>query len=121
MSSKPPIGAIAFGKSGIGCSVIEIAPECITLLHPEGKTLKVLSKAIIRWETSIRTPPQTGDRIRVKNTSLFYTLIEVFEMPYWINGDRTVELWARCEGIDGQIVKWKLCQLQVQVQTQSMA
>lgn len=57
--------------------------------------------------------PKPGDRVKLKNTNLSYTLMDVFEVPYWINGDRIVELWARCEGADRWVTKWKLCQLEI--------
>jgi hypothetical protein len=112
MLSSPPVGAIAFGLSGIACKVAEVQPDRVVLLCPDGLK-QVRHTAITRWEL----PPITralamGDRVKLKNTNFFYTIIEIFEVPYWISGDHTVELWARCQHLEGRIATWKLGQLE---------
>jgi hypothetical protein len=112
MITSPPVGAIAFGRSGVACTVAEVQPDRVVLLCSDG-VKQVRPTAIARWELPTKPgTPKSGDRVKLKNTNLFYTLIEVFEVPYWINGDRTVELWARCKSIGGWIAAWKLCQLE---------
>jgi hypothetical protein len=111
-NSSPPVGAIAFGRSGVGCIIEALEANRVILKTPNGLK-RVPFDAIIRWELSaVPNEPTVGDRVKLKNTHLFYTLIDVFEVPYWINGDRTVELWARCQNIEGRIATWKLGQLE---------
>jgi hypothetical protein len=62
MLSSPPVGAIAFGLSGIACTVAEVQQDRVVLLCPDG-VKQVRHTAIARWEL----PPITralavGDR-----------------------------------------------------------
>lgn len=61
-SSKPPVGAIAFGKSGIGCTVTQIEGDRLVLQTPNG-TKRVPIAAIVRWEMPTQKLKQ-GDRVR---------------------------------------------------------
>jgi hypothetical protein len=62
-SSKPPVGAIAFGKSGIGCPVTQVKGDRAVLQTPNGVKRVPLS-AIVRWQF----PAQKfhpGDRVSI--------------------------------------------------------
>jgi hypothetical protein len=49
MSFSPPVGAIAFGRSGAGYPVIGVQPDRI-LLKRDGAPWAVNPVAIVRWE-----------------------------------------------------------------------
>lgn len=57
MSSNPPVGAIAYGHSGIACTVIRVEADRIVLTCPDG-TKRVPLTAIARWTY----PFKKGDR-----------------------------------------------------------
>ncbi|WP_156815630.1 hypothetical protein [Pseudanabaena sp. PCC 6802] len=50
MSSSLLVGAIAFGKSGIGCPVTQVEGDRVTVLCSDGKLKRVPLNAIARWE-----------------------------------------------------------------------
>lgn len=50
MSFSPPIGAIAYGKSGVPCLVVEHHLDWVTLQRPDQSLINVIHSAIIRWE-----------------------------------------------------------------------
>lgn len=62
MNSSPPVGAIAYGRSGIACTVIRVEADRIVMTCPDGiKNVPV--NAIARWEMPPMTQPfQKGDR-----------------------------------------------------------
>jgi hypothetical protein len=110
--SEPPVGAIAFGRAGVPCIVAELEADRVVLQCPDGLK-RVSPDAVIRWKLpAVPKVPAVGDRVKLKNTNFFYTIIEVFEVPYWISGDRTVEMWARCQIVEGRMATWKLGQLE---------
>jgi hypothetical protein len=110
--SEPPVGAIAFGRSGVGCIIEALEANRVILKTPNGLK-RVPFDAVIHWELPAAPKvPAVGDRVKLKNTNLFYTIIEVFEVPYWISGYRTVEMWARCQIVEGRMATWKLGQLE---------
>jgi hypothetical protein len=49
MKSSPPVGAIAYGKSGIAYRVAEVFPDGLRLSNADGEKLAKFS-AILRWE-----------------------------------------------------------------------
>jgi hypothetical protein len=111
-NSSPSLGAIAYGITGVPCIITALEADRVVLRCPDGFK-RVPLGAVIRWKLPAAPKvPTVGDRVKLKNTNLFYTIIEVFEVPYWISGDRTVELWARCQAVDGRAATWKLCQLE---------
>jgi hypothetical protein len=65
-SSKPPVGAIAFGQSGVGYPVKEVEGDRLVLQTPSGLK-RVPWGAVIRWEVPAATPPnyQPGQNIEV--------------------------------------------------------
>jgi hypothetical protein len=123
MSTPPSIGHWVWGEALNPCQVIAIGAKRSTgqtmlkVLCPQGS--KVISlesvKGVVVTKPNLLVttrPIQVGDRVKLKNTNRFYTIIEVFEVPYWINGDRTVEMWARCQIVEGRMATWKLGQLE---------
>jgi hypothetical protein len=108
-SSSPPIGAIAFGKSSVGCRVIEAGPSGLTLLYPDGKQFRASVNSIVRWENPPNTTPQSGDRVQLRGTTLEYTVAEI----YPVNQGTVIEQWARLGAGEGVTAKWKVSQLEV--------
>jgi hypothetical protein len=43
-------GAIAYGRSGVPCEVVECRANCITLRRSDGTSIEVKPTAIVRWE-----------------------------------------------------------------------
>jgi hypothetical protein len=48
--SEPPVGAIAYGRSGVPCIVTALESERVVLRCPDGASLRVPLTAIARWE-----------------------------------------------------------------------
>lgn len=78
MISSPPIGAIAYSKSGTGCPVVQVEGDRVTVLCSDGKLKRVPLSAIARWEPPKRNPyasdrwlfdppKQVGDRVVIRN------------------------------------------------------
>jgi hypothetical protein len=64
--SKPPVGAIAFGRSGVPCIVTALESERVVLRCPDGASLRVPLTAIARWELpGVPTIPTPGDRVQL--------------------------------------------------------
>ncbi|WP_019498373.1 hypothetical protein [Pseudanabaena sp. PCC 6802] len=61
-SSKPPVGAIAFGKSGVGCTVAQNEGDRVVLQTPSGLK-RVPIAAITRWKMPTQKL-KPGDRVR---------------------------------------------------------
>jgi hypothetical protein len=115
VNSSPPIGAIAFGKSGAGYPVIDVHPDRIVLKRADGPWA-VSPAAVICWELPPEsTPIQVGDRVRLKGAGRVYTVVEIYD--HYVgrdsNGDRSYETWARLKAQDGKAAHWKLRQLEV--------
>lgn len=112
MNSSPPIGAIAFGKSGAGYPVIEVHPDRIVLKR-DGQPWEVDPVAIASWEMPSPQPLEVGDRVRLKNTNREYTITEIRDVRDGSdNGEPTFETWARLQTDDGNPAHWKLRQLE---------
>lgn len=62
MSSSPPIGAIAYGRLGIGYPITALEAERVILKTPAGLK-RVPIEAITRWEHP--TAPPLGHRVRL--------------------------------------------------------
>lgn len=60
--SKPRIGEIAFGKSGVGCPILDVESDRLTLLRADGQKIRVPISAIIRFERPSKHY-KIGDRI----------------------------------------------------------
>jgi hypothetical protein len=107
---SPPIGSIAFGRSGAGYPVIEIHADRI-VLKKDDRPWAVNPVAIARWELPKAIQP--GDRVRHKQTGQTFTVIELYEhFLGWQDGDRTFERWAKLQTLDGRPAHWKLQQLE---------
>lgn len=68
-SSNPPVGAIAYGRSGIGSIITALETDRVILRVPDGTLKRVPMSAIARWE--MPDPPskasptiQKGDHVR---------------------------------------------------------
>jgi hypothetical protein len=110
---SPPIGAIAFGKSGAGYPVIEVRPDRIVLKRADGPWA-VNPVAIVRWELPAPRLIQVGDRVRLKNTQLEFTIAEIYSVRDGSdNGEPTFEQWARLQTDDNRPAHWKTRQLEV--------
>jgi hypothetical protein len=112
MSSSPPIGSIAFGRSGAGYPVIEVHADRI-VLKKDDRPWAVNPVAIARWE--LPRPIQPGDRVRLKGTQAEYTVVEVYSVRCGRdeNDEPFFEQWARLETSDGKPATWKIQQLEV--------
>lgn len=75
MSSRPFVGAIAYGKSGVPCLVVECNPGRITLQRPDQSRIVVSPEAIVRWESCAEVGAESKGKISIvsitpKNKSL---------------------------------------------------
>lgn len=50
MNTNPPIGAIAYGRSGVAGIVTDIESDRVVLRFPDGQKKRVPVAAIARWE-----------------------------------------------------------------------
>jgi hypothetical protein len=111
--SKPPVGAIAFGRSGVGHIITALEADRIVLRCPDGLK-RVPLGAVIRWE--LPPEPKTltpGHRVRLKNTQAEFVVTEIYQHYMGLeDGDRTYERWARLQADDGKPAHWKVCQLE---------
>jgi hypothetical protein len=64
-SPIPPIGAIAYGESGVGFEVIDYDGECIIVDSPDCELCVPLS-AILRWETPVSHEGVEEQRYRLE-------------------------------------------------------
>jgi hypothetical protein len=112
-SSKPPVGAIAFGRSGVGHIITALEADRVVLRCPDGLK-RVPLGAVIRWELpAIPTTPIPGQRVRLKNTALEYVVIELYDhFMGLVDGERTYETWAKLTDSGGKTATWKLSQLE---------
>lgn len=120
MSAVPRVGSWVWSEQRSPCKVIGIGTKRdtgVTMLKvvcPQGeKVIPLETVCEVSFTKPAPTMLKAGDRVKLKNTDFSYTLIEVFEVPYWINGDRTTETWARLKTLDGKPATWKLSQLEV--------
>jgi D-serine deaminase-like pyridoxal phosphate-dependent protein len=113
MSSKPPVGAIAYGRSGLSYIIEALETDQILLKTPEGLK-RVPLNAVTRWELPPAPRPiQLGDRVRLKGTQAEYVVIELYDhFMGWQDGDRTTEACARLQTDDGKPATWKIQQLE---------
>ncbi len=109
--SKPQVGAIAFGRSGVGHIITALEADRVVLKCSDGLK-RVPLTAVIRWE--LPRPLEVGDRVRLKNTERQYTITELYDhfMGLDSNDERTYEQWARLKTDDGKPANWKLRQLE---------
>jgi hypothetical protein len=112
--SKPPVGALAWGRSGVGCIIEALEANRIILKTPSGLK-RVPFDAVIRWELpAVPKPIQIGDRVRLKNTALEFVVVEIYDHFMGLeDGERTYETWAKLTTEDGRPAHWKLNQLEV--------
>ena len=72
MNSNPPIGAIAYGRSGVGGIVTEVEIDRVVLRFSDGLK-RVPISAIARWELPASKVKQhkldLGDRVRYVGTN----------------------------------------------------
>jgi hypothetical protein len=138
MIASPPIGAIAFGKSGIPYQVIECHSQRVTLRCPDESLIDVEPSAIVRWEHCVDAkgeseskvsfanfqpkadqPPTVGDWVRLRGGDAIaqnprYRVLELFQVYAGVkNGEPIHEVWAKLQGHDGGLAYWKLNQLEV--------
>jgi hypothetical protein len=115
--SKPPLGAIAFGRSGVPCIVTALESERVVLRCPDGASLRVPVTAIARWELpAVPKTPVPGQRVRLKNTALEFVVIELYDHYMGMqDGERTYETWAKLTTPEGKPAHWKLSQFEVMV------
>jgi D-serine deaminase-like pyridoxal phosphate-dependent protein len=110
--SKPPVGAIAYGRSGLGYIIEALEADRILLTTPSGLK-RVPLDAVIRWELPAPINPAPGQRVRLKGTHAEYMVIEIYDhFMGWKDGDRTTETWARLKTADSKPATWKLSQLE---------
>lgn len=65
------------------------------------------------FENFLPTPPAPGQRVRLKNTTLEFTIIDIYDhFMGWVDGERTYEKWARLTTTDGKPATWKVQQLE---------
>jgi hypothetical protein len=112
--SKPPVGALAWGRSGVGCIIEALEANRIILKTPSGLK-RVPFDAVIRWELpAVPKPIQIGDRVRLKNTALEFVVVEIYDLFTGLeDGERTYETWARLKTSDDRAAFWKLSQVEV--------
>ncbi len=67
MSSNPPIGAIAYGRSGVACLVTEREADRLALQFPDGKVKYVTLDSVVRWQ--MPQPLKPGDRALIISTT----------------------------------------------------
>lgn len=88
MNSSPPMGAIAFGKSGVGYPVIEVHPDRI-VLKKDGEPWAVNLVAIARWELPHPFPVGSIVHKRFNHgwTGIVLKLIgsDSVEVLWWLN------------------------------------
>jgi hypothetical protein len=116
--SKPPIGAIAFGRSGVGHIITALETDRVVLRCPDGLK-RVPLDAVIRWELSPSpTTPIPGQQVRLKGTDRTYTLTEIYRVYCGRGSDDQpfYEQWARLQTNEGKPAHWKLSQLTLKYQ-----
>jgi hypothetical protein len=110
--SKPPVGVIAYGRSGAGYIIEALEADRIVLKTPSGLK-RVPFDAVIRWEPPLSPKPiEVGERVQLKGTQAEYVVIELYDhFMGWKDGERTYEQWARLQTSDHKPATWKLTQL----------
>ncbi|NJK29796.1 MAG: hypothetical protein HC940_06425 [Acaryochloris sp. SU_5_25] len=113
------VGSIVWGESGTRCELIGAFRDSQTgeiklkVRCPDGD--RFIAPEQIKGHASLKPPearaPKVGDLVRLKHTTLEYTLAELFEYHYWIDGEHCTELWARLRTLEGKPATWKLNQL----------
>jgi hypothetical protein len=113
-TSKPPVGAIAYGRSGAGYTIAALEANRIILKTSSGLK-RVPLDAVIRWEL----PPspkalEPGQQVKLKGTDRTYTLIEIYRAYCGRGSDDQpfYEQWARLKTVDHKPATWKLNQLE---------
>jgi hypothetical protein len=113
--SRPPIGAIAFGRSGLGHIITALEADRVVLRCPDG-LMRVPLGAVIRWELPAKPKTLTpGQRVLLKNTALEFVVIDIYDhFMGWVDGERTYEQWAELQtnDVDGRPAHWKIQQLE---------
>lgn len=89
MSSNPPIGAIAYGRSGNACTVTQVEGDRVLLSCPAG-FVRVPRSAIVRWETPGSGQPSTPPAPQFKPGDLVEVWFEDYQR--WVGGYRFVEM-----------------------------
>jgi hypothetical protein len=100
MKSSPPVGAIAYGKSGLAYEVLEVMPDRIRLKNESGETIARIS-AILRWEPPVQ-------RYKLKGSGKIYTLVESHE----VNVCGTIETWGKFLDPTGLLCHWAMSQME---------
>lgn len=111
--SNPPVGAIAFGRSGVGCIIEALEANRIILKTPTGLK-RVPLDAVIRWELPASTPLAPVRQVKLKGTSQTYTLVETYQVYCGRGSDDQpfYEEWAKLTTSDCKPAHWKLSQLE---------
>jgi hypothetical protein len=122
------IGSWVWGEQRNVCKVIDIQHSTksgqvrLLVAHPQGQNVVIpldkvhgFSATPPSWIVPAPpTTPQPGERVKLKNTKLEYTIVEIFDHFMGVqNGDRTYETWARLVTGGGKSAHWKIIQLEV--------
>jgi hypothetical protein len=107
-TSNPPIGAIAYGRSGIGGIITEIEADRAVLRFPDGLK-RVPIGSIVRWElprSTVNHKPVLGDRVRYVGTNFnlgkqYAGVLEVWEIGKLGDSDK-----CTCLKPDGRPTSW---------------
>lgn len=110
--SSPPVGAIAYGESGIGYPISQLEGTSVVLRTSTG-LLRVPLTSIHHWELpkplEPRQPIDVGDKVQLKGTQRTYQVTRVYSVYRCQN---TYEHWAELEGSNGS-AHWLIGQLLV--------
>ena len=112
ISNTPPIGAIAFGKSGIGHPITRLESSSVVLQTSNG-LLRVPLTSVQHWELPKPKPLKVGDTVQLKGTDRRYQVIQIYSVYRGlVSGESVFEDWAELETPTGQIAYWKVQQLE---------
>lgn len=112
--SKPPVGAIAYGRSGAGYIIEALEANRIILKTSSGRK-RVPLDAVIRWELPLSLKAlAAGQQVKLKGTSRTYTLVEIYRVYCGRDSDDQpfYEQWARLRTPDDKLATWKVQQLE---------
>ena len=113
--SNPPVGALAYGRSGKPAVIEALEADRVLLRTPNGLK-RVPLEAVVRWELpALPKIPTPGQRVRLKRTQLEYMLIETYSVRCGLDADGSpsFEQWAKLQNEVSTVASWKLQQLEV--------
>ncbi|UJB69181.1 hypothetical protein HRE53_22785 [Acaryochloris sp. 'Moss Beach'] len=112
--SSPPVGAIAYGRSGVGYPITRLEGASVVLRTKNG-LLRVPLSAIQRWKPPPQEPLEqtkpieVGDTVQLKGTCRTYRVVRLYQ-TYCGQGE--YQDWAELEGPCGAAF-WPVEQLEV--------